>query len=412
MAAPLSEVRVAPFRLAAFWFGASFTWSLLATNLLPKDVQAMVGDADKGFRLGLVYSLVASISVVVPPMLGAWSDRSGERQRPLAIGAGFFVTGLSVMAVATHTFGYWAYVFGAMLTEFGSSVLHGSYAATMPELVPRAQQGQASGAIAVLRLTGTMLGVLTGVIVPIREVKFLVAACVLTMTLLLTLSAIRHVSPLRVPVPKLPASSVRVFLQPEYQNFRLVFISRFLAELGKDAVQPFLLYYLIDSVQRFELGGLRLERPELAQAVLLLTILVSAAISALIGGRITDRVGRVQVVCAGVLVQALAALGFAISKDYSLALACGALFGLGQGAFLAADWALVIAVLPSRSNFGRNMGIWHTSTVATGLFGGVFGRLLDATNRTTPGSGYGVLFGLSAVSLVLGAAIASRVKVR
>jgi hypothetical protein len=45
-----------------------------------------------------------------------------------------------------------------------------------------------------------------------------------------------------------------------------------------DALQPFLLYYLIDSVRRFEVGPLRLERPETAQAVLLLCIVGTASI--------------------------------------------------------------------------------------------------------------------------------------
>jgi MFS family permease len=411
------------FMLAAHWFGMGFTWSLLATNLLPRDVAGMVGETEKGFRLGLIYSAAAVISVFVPPIIGAYSDARGDRHRILALGAGVVVFGLMVMLLARSVSGYWGYFCGAMLVEFGSSTVHGAYAAVVPELVPRAQQGRASAAITLLRLTGTIIGVLAGASVLDRTLKFMLASSLVIVTVIVTLKALLtlkalgqskaiHSATLEPASNSIGTYSMGTYFSPAYRDFRLVFGSRFLVELGKDALQPFLLYYLIDSVRRFELGPLRLERPETAQAVLLLCIVGMATISALIAGQLVDRFGRVKIAVAGGLIQACAAIGFAISRDYATTLACGLVFGLGQGAFLVADWALVSVVLPSRSNFGRDMAVWHVSMVATGLFGGLFGRLLDGTNRTSPGSGYSLLFVLSAVSLALGAALTARVRFR
>jgi MFS family permease len=406
------------FMLAAHWFGMGFTWSLLATSLLPRDVAGMVGEAEKGFRLGLLYTLAAVISVFVPPIIGAYSDARGDRQRILALGAGVVVLGLMVMLLARSVSGYWGYFCGAMLVEFGSSTMHGAYAAVVPELVPRVQQGRASAAITLLRLTGTIIGVVAGASVLDRTLKFMLASSLVIVTVIVTLKALLTLKALgqskAIHSATLePASNfIGTYFSPAYRDFRLVFGSRFLVELGKDALQPFLLYYLIDSVSRFELGPLRLGQPETAQAVLLLCIVGMATVSALIAGQLVDRVGRVKIAVAGGLIQAGAAIGFAVSRDYATTLACGLVFGLGQGAFLVADWALVSAVLPSRSNFGRDMAVWHVSMVATGLFGGLFGRLLDGTNRASPGAGYSLLFALSAVSLALGAAFTARVRFR
>jgi MFS family permease len=400
------------FSLAAYWFGMGFTWSLLATNLLPRDVAAMVGEADKGFRLGLIYTVAAVVSVFLPPIIGAWTDARGERHRVLGLGAGTVVLGLMVMLFARSVVGYWGYFFGAMLVEFGSSTVHGAYAAIVPELVPREQQGRASAAITLLRLTGTIMGVLAGVIILDQTLKFVLASSLVIVTVMVTINALRQTKVVHSATLERYANSIGTYFLPAYRDFRLVFSSRFLVELGKDVLQPFLLYYLIDSVRRFELGPLRLERPETAQAVLLLCIVGMAAISAVIAGRLADRFGRVKIAVTGALIQALAALGFALSRDFPTTLGCGLVFGLGQGAFLVADWSLVSAVLPSRSSFGRDMAVWHVSLVATGLFGGLFGRLLDVTNRTSPGSGYSLLFALSAVSLLSGAAITARVRFR
>jgi MFS family permease len=400
------------FPLAAYWFGMGFTWSLLATNLLPRDVAAIVGEADKGFRLGLIYTATAVVSVFLPPIIGAWTDARGERHRVLGVGAGIVVFGLMVMLFARSVAGYWAYFCGAMLVEFGSSTAHGAYAAVVPELVPREQHGRASAAITLLRLTGTIMGVLAGASVSDRTLKFMLASSLVIVTVMVTINALRQTKPVHSATLERLPNSIGSYLLPAYRDFRLVFGSRFLVELGKDALQPFLLYYLIDSVRRFELGPFHLERPETAQAVLLLCIVGMATISAVIGGRLADRFGRVRIAVAGALIQSVAAIGFALSRDYATTLGCGLVFGLGQGAFLAADWALVSAVLPSRSSLGRDMAVWHVSLVATGLFGGVFGRLLDSTNQTSHGSGYSVLFALSAVSLAFGAAITARVRSR
>ncbi|MFC6590832.1 hypothetical protein ACFP81_01465 [Deinococcus lacus] len=66
-----------PWLLSAFWFGSSFHWLLLLIILLPAGVQAFVGPESKGTYLGLLTGIGAVFALVLPPWIGAQSDRRG-----------------------------------------------------------------------------------------------------------------------------------------------------------------------------------------------------------------------------------------------------------------------------------------------------------------------------------------------
>jgi MFS family permease len=384
----------AVYRLAALWFSAGLTWSLLATSLLPKDVAALVDESERGFRLGLIYSVAALISVVFPPIIGAWSDRQQTPRIPIILGVGVMVIGLGGLVLARDLIGYGGYFVAAIVIECGSSVMHGAYASIVPRFVPHAAQGAASGAITAMRLTGTILGVIAGVVLTSRLAQGVVAAAILIAGCVVVLSALQSGSS-----EKIAQDETRVRgSSTDYRPFLFVTLARFFGELGRDAIQPFLLYFLTDVIIRFQVGPTRFGRPEEAQAVLLLIILITAGGSSLLAGHFLNQFGRRRMMWLGALVQAVAALGFAALTDYSAILVVGFVFGLGQGAFLVSSWALTAEVLPSKSHAGRDMGIWHIALVATGLFSSGFGQLLDR-------AGYNVLFGLSSLSLVCSAVV-------
>ena len=52
-----------------------------------------------------------------------------------------------------------------------------------------------------------------------------------------------------------------------------------------------------------------------------------------------------------------------MATAWPLALCVAFFFGLGYGAFLAADFALVIDVLPSKEDTAKDMAVWHASLV-------------------------------------------------
>lgn len=97
---------------------------------------------------------------------------------------------------------------------------------------------------------------------------------------------------------------------------------------------------------------------------MLACIIVGSIVSALIGGRISDRVGRKPVIYVAGAAMAAAALLLLVAPSYPVALGLALFFGLGFGAFTSVDWALGSDAMPSASSYARDMGIWHVAFVA------------------------------------------------
>jgi MFS family permease len=111
---------------------------------------------------------------------------------------------------------------------------------------------------------------------------------------------------------------------------------------------------------------------------------VMTAISAIPGARISDRVGRKPVIWAAALIAAIGLAGVAFAPNPEIAIAAFVPFGIGMGAFLSVDWALMTDVIPKHTS-GRYMGILNAGTAMAEpvylLFGGplaldLVGRLL------------------------------------
>lgn len=174
-----------------------------------------------------------------------------------------------------------------------------------------------------------------------------------------------------------------------HKPFFWVFWTRALFALGQYSVQPFLSFYTRDV--------LRQPNPEEATSLLLAAIIVTSIISALVGGKLSDRLGRKPVIYAAGTLMGLAALLLILSSSYPAALGSATLLGLGFGAFASVDWALGSDAMPSSSSYARDMGVWHMAFVAPQFVSLPMGALLDALNSGGGGgtAGYTAVFGLA-----------------
>jgi MFS family permease len=392
------------FGFSAYWFGFNLHWTLILLFLMPADVLRFVGQEQQGTYLGWLAGTLALIPLVLPPFLGAWSDRIGKRKSFMVWGTAINILGLAIMFFAP---GYWVYALGYVLVQLGNNVASTPYAALIPDTVSQNEKGTASGVLGFFQLSSQV----AGGIVPIllqgsREGQYLAIALVLLLTTLITLRSVpepqikRNVEPL----------NLRVFLRPEYRDFRWVFLTRALVESGRFAIQPFLFYYLRDVVKTFPLGPLRLALADQALGIILLLLSFAGAITAIVGGVLSDRIGKKRIVFLAGGIMASAAAGFALTQSYALAVLIGLVFGLGYGAYISVDWALATSVLPDPSKHARDMGIWHMALVFPQLFQGLFGQVLDAGNRAGPGGGYPILFAIAVIFFVLGTMFISRVR--
>lgn len=152
--------------------------------------------------------------------------------------------------------------------------------------------------------------------------------------------------------------------------------------------------------------------PANATSIMLACIIVGSIASALIGGRISDRVGRKPVIYVAGGLMAAVALTLLFAPNFPVALALALVFGLGFGAFTSVDWALGSDAMPSESSYARDMGIWHVAFVAPQFVGAPQGRLLDWGNAQSPNLGYTLVFGIAAVFFVLGVILVRNVPER
>ena len=76
-------------------------------------------------------------------------------------------------------------------------------------------------------------------------------------------------------------------------------------------------------------------------------IIVASILSAVVGGQLSDRVGRKPVIYVAGTTMAVAALLLLLAPSFAVALALSVAFGLGFGAFTSVDWALGSDAMPS-----------------------------------------------------------------
>lgn len=394
----LTAPRVSPWVLSAFWFGTAFHWLLLLLVLMPANVLEFVGPDRKGTYVGALTAIGAVMALVIPPLVGAHSDRTGRRVPYLRLGVGVNIAGLAVMGAAVTLLGgmtgFWVYVLGFLLVQFGNNYATAPYSALIPQLVPTEQRGRYSGVMGMLQAAGQLLGAVSAFVVGTLGLPSMVSFVLIAVFLLVpALVTMRGVPDDARPAPSgtRPAPWQSLFA---YRPFLWVFVTRVLFALGQYSVQPFLQYYNADVLGQKD--------PATSNSIMLACIIVASIVSALIGGRISDRVGRKPVIYVAGTTMAAAALLLLVVPGFGAALLLAVVFGLGFGAFTSVDWALGSDAMPSDTSFARDMGIWHVAFVAPQFIGGPQGALLDWGNAQGDNLGYTLVFGVAAAFFILG----------
>ncbi len=130
-------------------------------------------------------------------------------------------------------------------------------------------------------------------------------------------------------------------------DFAWVLLTRLVMMLGISTIQMFLFFYLRDTV-----GA---PHPEQQTTNFVIIVSLTSLISAVGAGWLSDRYGRKRMVYLAGGCMALVGLLFIVTHSLPMVLAAGGIFGLGYGAYLCVDWALVADVLPSQQDFARDM---------------------------------------------------------
>lgn len=400
--------------VSCLWFAYNLMWGALLGIIIPAQVQAIVGDAHKEDWTGRINGLGALVALVVTPIAGALSDRSRSpvgRRRPFLL-AGIVINCLFLLLMSSFGTGsnVWLFLLAFAGVQFGCNWWGGPYAGLIPDVVPPEQVGRASGMQAVMTATGFLAGALAAgaVIRPnFYWPMYLIVAVLLFVFLGITWAGVRERPNTRQEPPfRLGAFIRSLWIDPkEHRDFYWVLVTRALVTMGSYSIFGFFQFFLGDIIAR--------KNPPQDASYLLAAIMGLGIPSSIIAGMLSDRWGRKPLVYLSGGMMALVCatyVGLSLHSPSSLEVAwimtlvAGGLFGIGNGAYQAVDWALAVDVLPGGEDAAKDMGIWHVALVLPQVIAPVIsGLLLNAFKAHGElRLGYTLVFGTAAVWFILG----------
>lgn len=319
--------------------------------LLPQQTEAIVGDG-KETALAIVTGVGAAISMVANPLFGALSDRTrsrfGRRVPWITAGSVIGALGLTILSGASE---FWQVVVGWCLVQASVNASLASITATLPDRVPVAQRAWAGGLVGLGQTLGILVGAGLAIAFGGTRAGYLACAAFLLLSALPYLAR-SHDEPRTERVPWSTRAFAHSFwISPtRHPDFAWAWLTRFVVNLGNAIATLYLFYFLQDAVGVAD--------PDGGVFVVIAVNSVVVAISAVVAGRWSDRVERrkVFVVWAGV-VMAVAALLLAFWQTWPGVLVAAVVLGVGFGAFIAVDLAIITEVLPDEAGFAKDLGV-------------------------------------------------------
>jgi len=366
--------------------------------------QAMhFSEPDKEAILALVTGAGAAVSLVANPLFGTFSDRStsrfGRRVPWVFIGALLGTIGLLGLTVAPSVA---AMLLLWCLVQLGCNGALAAITAAVPDQVPIRQRGSIGG----LSSMGTVVGILFGaavgaVVMGNYSLGYLLCAFALMAGIVpyLFFSNDHTLAKSERPAFSWLAFFKGFWISPrKYPDFGWAWITRFLVNVGNHLVTLYLLFFLRDAVG--------FQNPEFGVLILTGIYAVLTLITAVIGGKWSDRVGkRKPFVIGSSMIIALAALILAFAPTWPGALVGAAVLGVGYGAYLAVDFALLTQVLPSATSRGKDLGVINVANSLPQVI-----APLIAFPLVTLLGGYVTLYVVAAVIGLLGAVFVVKIK--
>ncbi|MCY1141958.1 MFS transporter [Actinoplanes sp. Pm04-4] len=403
---PVLATPVEPVRRS--WIGLLFAanlglWMAYFTPiqiLLPLQV-AEITPEHKELWLGIVTGIGAVVAIVVNPLAGMLSDRTrlkmfgrpyGRRHIWTLAGCALSVLSIAVLAEAPSLLVVtlaWCFV------TVGINTMLASLTAAVPDRVPVAQRGLVSGWIGMPQALGLVIGAIL-VTAVFTDIGTGYIALGLGLVILTTPFAL-----LTQDDPLPPGHPVKIRWKIDLRgkpDYLWAWGTRFLVQLGNALGTLYLLYFLSDAV--------KLDDPDTGLLYMILLYTVGMIGTAMLGGWLSDRLGRrkIFVVWSGVLITIAATL-LAIWPTWPVSLAAALLFGAGYGVYLAVDTALITQVLPSEGDRARDLGVVNIASAAPQALG----PLLAAPIVTHLG-GYPALFGLTGLVTLAGAVAVMKIR--
>jgi MFS family permease len=415
--------------LAAYWFGIEFLWGsflalILPFILVPENGSGtpLVPTSQKNTALAVLEGLGLIVALVIQPAAGAYSDRLrtrwGQRRPLMVVGTAGGVVSLLLIAAAPT---FWWLVGAYVVLQLGMNISQGGYQGLLPDSVPGAQRGDASGWMAVATLGGQVFGTAVGGFVPPRVACIPIAIVVGGTALITVLGVPERQRPALAAVQRAgrglrtSVAGLRRYLAEfaAYPDFCWVVASRFCAYTGLACIQRFAANFLRDSFDSYKLFGvLNLGRAQAATGVLFAMVILFGLAATYPAVRLSERTGRRPVIIAASLLGGLGTLLFTFASSLTVVVLEAIPVGIAFGMLVSVDWAYMADLAPKKQA-GKFLGFSNVATAGSQAFAPfLLAPVIDAVdNNTHSTAGYKVMFVTATAFFVLGAIILARVKV-
>ncbi|GAB2577517.1 MFS transporter [Microlunatus antarcticus] len=399
-----------PLKLRRLSIGLALVYvAILAINsgglgiLIPNLVSEIDPDR-KVANLAIVTTVAFLANVFAQPVAGALSDatrsRFGRRTPWMVAGAllaSGFMVGLPLAGSVVTIAIVW------LVVQLGVNALQAAATALVPDRYPAQQRGGVSGLIGVGITVGNAVGT---VVAGSLAGRGMLPYVLLGSLVLVVVAGFVVLNRDRSSRDDVVAARVGIgaflrgfWVDPrQHPDFGWAFAARFLMVIGFYGAQTYSLYILRDYI------GLSDEASNAFAAKIGVVLLGGVLLSALTSGVLSDRIGRRKpfIVWASVVM----ALGLAVPLAFPTTtgiLVYSFLLGLGFGAYISIDLALMTEVLPSSmtssaSSAGRDLAILGlATTLPQALSPSIAAGLVSLTG------GYPVVFVAGIVFVLLGA---------
>jgi len=361
---PLPRVRMRfifafAFAYAGFWIACLMP----GVVTLALKVQTLVGPDAAAGSLSLIAGVGVLLPLVVMPVVGRLSDRTtariGMRRPYLLVGAAGVLAFGVVMGLAPNVpVLLAAYALYSVAANFiGTPLL-----AVISDRVPVEQRGVVSGLVGLTLPLGMIGGTF---------IIQLVAASTLLTFLLPPMSAALSVIvfialvndrrlPKDAPKPKLSIREIAssFWVNPRrHPDFAWAWFSRLLFVTAYGFLTTYQAFYLLNHI------GSRPE--EIPQQIFFATVALSVTtiLTSMVGGKLSDFLRRRKAfVLTSAAVYGVALIIASLVTGFNGFLLAMGIAGIGYGAFLAVDLALVTDVLPDKNNAGKDMAVFNMSS--------------------------------------------------
>ncbi len=388
--------------------------AILAINsgglgILIPNLVANLDEANKVDNLALVTTLAFFVNVFAQPIAGALSDVTRSRfgrRTPWMVGGGLVAAGFLIGLPMAGSVIVIALVW--MAVQLGVNALQAAATALVPDRFPPVKRGGVSGMVGMGITIGNAVGaVVAGSTANQGVLPYLVLSILMVVVVGTFVVVNRDTSSLDVVREPI---SVRQFLRGfwvnprQHPDFGWAFLARFAMVIGFYGAQTYGLYILRDYI------GLGEDESNAFAAKIGVVLLLGVLLSALTSGWLSDRIGRRKpfIVWSSVVMSIALAIPLVVPTEAGV-LAYSFLLGLGFGAYISIDLALMTEVLPKSlrgaSSAGRDLAILGlATTLPQALSPSIAAGLVKLTD------GYSVLFVSGIVFVMLGAIAIAPIK--